>query len=161
MATLSEAQVNRVWERMWEAEVRSLYFGDLAATYTKRKQVITGLSFLLSSGAAATAAAHASWLFPLTTSGIAAILNGYSIAVGIDRKAAVMAKLHTSWNQLRDDYERLWNHWFEDDAEAQFEALQKRERDASETGSTEAPYDVPRIEKWTHLVYDRYERKAA
>ena len=158
---LIEGQTNRVWEKMLEAEVRSLYFGDLATSYTKRKQAITGLSFILSSGAAATVAAHTSWLYPLVTSAISAALTGYSIAVGLDRKAATMAKLHASWNQLQADYERLWYHWGDDDAEAQFDALQKQERIASETGAVEAPYDVPRIEKWTHLVYDRYERRSA
>lgn len=129
MAALTEDQANRVWEKMFEAEVRSFYFGDLAATYTKRKQVITAVSFLLSSGAAATAAAHASWWYPLITSAISAILTGYSIAVGLDRKAATMAKLRSSWDRLRGSYERLWDHWFEPGAEAQLESLQKgRER---------------------------------
>jgi hypothetical protein len=158
---LTDGQVNRVWEKMLQAEVRSLYFGDLATYYTRNKQILTGLSFVLSSGAAATVAAHASWWYPFVSSAISAALTGYSIAVGLDRKAATMAKLHGSWNQLQADYERLWYHWGDDDAEAQFDALQKQERSASETGSVEAPYDVPRIEKWTHLVYDRYERRAA
>jgi len=158
---LTEGQVNGIWEKMVEAEVRSLYFGDLAAYYTRNKQVITGLSFLLSSGAAATVAARTSFWFPLVTSAISAALSGYSIAVGLDRKAATMAKLHSSWNELHSGYERLWYHWGDDDAEAQLDALQKQESSASETGSVEAPYDVPRIEKWAQLVYERYERRAA
>jgi len=158
---LTEDQTNRVWEKTVEAEVRSLYFADLAAYYTRNKQIITGLSFLLSSGAAATVAAHTSWWYPLIASAISAALSGYSIAVGLDRKAATMAKLHASWNQLHADYERLWYHWGDDDAEAQFDVVQKRDRDASETGSVEAPYDEPRIEKWAHRVYERYERRAA
>jgi hypothetical protein len=158
---LTEDQANRVWEKMFEAEVRSLYFADLAAYYTRNKQIITGLSFLLSSGAAATVAARTSFWFPLVTSAISAALSGYSIAVGLDRKAAAMARLHSSWNALQAGYERLWYHWSEDDAEGKFDALQKRARDASETGSVEAPYDAPRIEKWTHCVSERYEQRAA
>jgi hypothetical protein len=50
---LSEFQINRVWENMLAAETRSLYFGDLASRYTRKKQWITGLSFFLSFGAAA------------------------------------------------------------------------------------------------------------
>jgi len=92
---------------MIEAEVRSLYFGDLAAHYSKRKQIITGLSFLLSSGAAATVVARTSWWFPLITSAVSAALSGYAIAVGPDRKAATMAKLRYSWNELNADYDCL------------------------------------------------------
>ena len=51
---LTDDQIKRVWENMLAAEARSLYFGDLAARYTRRKRVITGASFFLSSGAAAT-----------------------------------------------------------------------------------------------------------
>jgi hypothetical protein len=158
---LTEGQTNRVWEKAVEAEVRSLYFADLAAYYTRNKQIITALSFLLSSGAAATVAAHASWFFPFTTAAISALLSGYSIAVGLDRKAATMAKLHSSWNELHAGYERLWYHWSDDNAEARFEELLKQDRDASETGTLEAPYDESRFDKWTHLVYERYQQTAA
>jgi hypothetical protein len=158
---LTEDQANRVWEKMVEAEVRSLYFADLATYYTRNKQIITASSFLLSSGAAATVAAHTSFWFPLVTSAVSAALSGYSIAVGLDRKAATMAKLHSSWNELHADYERLWYHWRDEDAEAQFDELQKRGRGASETGSIEAPYDVTRFDKWTDWVYEPYAQRAA
>ena len=45
----NEFQTNLVWENMLAAETRSLYFGDLATRYTRRKQCITGSSFFLSS----------------------------------------------------------------------------------------------------------------
>lgn len=51
---LTENQIRRVWESMLAAETRALYFGDLTSRYTRRKHWITGLSFFLSCGAAAT-----------------------------------------------------------------------------------------------------------
>jgi len=51
---LTEAQANRVWQRMVEAEVRSFYFADLASSYNRLKQILNGATFFLSSGAAAT-----------------------------------------------------------------------------------------------------------
>ncbi|MBI4469607.1 MAG: hypothetical protein HY650_09840 [Acidobacteria bacterium] len=54
MAALTPDEVDRVWQRMAEAEVRAFYFADLAARATRQKQIITGVSFFLSSGAAAT-----------------------------------------------------------------------------------------------------------
>ena len=47
MPPLTEHQANRVWEKRVEAEVRSLYFADLANRFTVRKQIITGASFFL------------------------------------------------------------------------------------------------------------------
>ena len=55
---LTEDQTKRVWEKMLEAEARSLYSGDFAANYTRRKQIITAGSLFLSSGAAATVIAR-------------------------------------------------------------------------------------------------------
>lgn len=158
---LTEAQISRVWRNMIEAEVRSLYFADLASRYTQRKQIITGMSFLLSSGAAATLAARTSFWVPLVMSSISAVMTAYSIAVGLDRKAAMMAKLHSDWNQLYTDYDRLWNHVSDDDAESQLDELIKKGRDASEKGTTEAPYNERLIEKWQDRVYAQYEVRAA
>lgn len=157
---LTASQTDNVWRRMVEAEVRAMYFGELAASYTKRKQIITGLSFLLSSGAAATLAAETSRLVPLIMSIIAAILMAYSIAVSLDKTAQSLAKLHYTWSQIQDDYERLWNEWFADGAEEALQEILKRSRDASEA-STQAPYNEKLIEKWTGFVYDRYQPTSA
>jgi len=69
---LNEFQINRTWQGMLDAEARSLYFGDLASSYTKRKQWITGLTFFLASGAAATLIGKAPQWVPIVLSLIAA-----------------------------------------------------------------------------------------
>ena len=76
---LTEGQRNSVWEKMIAAEVRSMYFGELASCHTKRKQIISGLLFFFSSGAAASLAAKMYWL-PLIFAVAAAVLGAYSIA---------------------------------------------------------------------------------
>ena len=161
---LSDQQTNMVWQKMAEAEVRSLYFGDLAATYTKRKQFIAGATFFLSSGAAAslwaTRADIAHWA-PLVMSLIVAVLSAYSMAVNLDRKAVTMANLHAAWNHLADDYEHLWHHWHEHDAQQVLDKLLARAREISETATTEAPYDKRRMDKWQEHVYSRYSPTAA
>ena len=157
---LTAAQTDSVWRRMVEAEVRAMYFGELAAAYTKRKQIITGLSFFLSSGAAATLAAQTARSVPLIMSIASAILMAYSIAVSLDRTVENLAKLHYAWSQIQDDYERLWNHWYADDAEETLQEILKRSREASET-STRAPYNERLMEKWTGFVYERYQPTAA
>src|ERR1700676_4385818 len=129
---LTEYQANRVWERMLEAEARSLYFGDLAVTYTRRKQIITATSFFLSSGAAATMIAKMQKYFPIFPALIVELTAAYSLAVNLDRSIVTMTKLHCQWNQLSADYEHLWNHWQDDDSEVVLSSLLRRAAEASE-----------------------------
>jgi hypothetical protein len=91
---LSEFERTQVWENMLAAETRSLYFGDLASRYTRQKQWITGLSFFFASGAASTLLGKAPEFIPVILSLAVAGMTAYSIAVGLDRKTATMAKLH-------------------------------------------------------------------
>ena len=158
---LTEDQTARVWNKMAEAEVRSLYFGDLAARYTKRKQMIVAASFFLSSGAAASLWATMPAWVPLTMAIIVALLTGYSIAVNLDKAALTMANLHGEWNRLSNDYEHLWNRWYADDAEDTLKALLERAGQVSVKGSTEAPYDQNLIDKWETYVYSQYQATAA
>lgn len=153
---MTEAQINRVWEKMIEAEVRSLYFGHLASMFSKRKQVISGVSFFLSSGAAVMLLAKMDYLGPLVSSLVAAGLTAYTIAFDLDRKAAMMAKLHYTWNKLAADYDRLWNHWYEDNAEIEFDEIARLGREASELATTEAPYNKQLITKWQDHVHAQY-----
>ena len=125
--------------------------------YSVRKQWITGLSFFLSSGAAATIIAKAPSIIPIFLSVVPALLSAYSIAVGLDKKSASMVKLHTAWNKLQSDYEHLWNHWFDEQAETEFLDLVRRGHDASELG-TEAPWDENLIAKWQDRVNAQYEQ---
>jgi hypothetical protein len=153
---LTEHEVGRIWQRMVESEVRSLYFADLASNYRRQKQIITGTSFVLSSGAVATlAVASSSKWVPLAFSLIIAVMTAYSIAIGLDKRVSALSKLHNEWNRLQWDYERLWNHWSDDGAEETLRELIQRAREASEIG-TEMPYDKRRINKWEQFVFSRF-----
>ena len=149
---LSELQRTQVWEGMLSSEIRALYFADLASTYTRRKQLIVGLSFFLSSAAAASLIGKLPQWVPLLSATCVALASAYSMAAGLDRKAATMAKLHSAWFQLASDYERLWSHTADDNAEAQLNEIIRREREPSELASTEAPYDKSLMEHWQEHV---------
>ncbi len=113
--------------------MRSLYFADLANRYTTRKQIITGASFFLSSGAAATIIGNLPPVVTLLLALIAAITTAYLMAVGFDKRVGTLVrKLHCQWNHLSNEYERLWNHWYDDDAERTLNELLKRAGEASE-----------------------------
>jgi len=153
---LTESQIDQVWERKLGAEVRALYFGDFASRYSRRKQTITFVTFFLSSGAAATLIGKAPSWVPIVLSVTVALLTAYSVAVGLERLVRTMAKLHYSWNQVATDYDRLWNHTYEDQAENQFEDLLRRERDLSELATTEAPNNQEIMGEWQDHVFQQY-----
>ena len=153
---LTQEQTDRVWNGALAAEVRSLYFADLASSYTRRKQIITGITFFLASGAAAALVGKMPPSVPLALSVVSAILMAYSMAVNLDRAATTMAKLRFSWAQIEADYRHLWNHWYEDNSEEVLEGILLRGREASELGITEAPYKPGLIEKWQTFVHEQY-----
>jgi hypothetical protein len=153
---LTEPQVNRVWKNMLSAEARSLYFGDLASQYTRQKQWITGISFFLSSGAAATIVGKAPPWVPIALSLIVAAVTAYAMAVNLDGKVATMAKLHSAWSQIASEYDRLWNHASDDDAEQELDRIIGREKDPSELATTEAPNDQKLLGKWQDHVFKLY-----
>jgi len=150
---LNEFQINKVWENMLYAEARALYFADLASKYTRRKQIITGVSFFLTSGAAASLIGKLPSAVPTALSLVVAVASAYSMAVGLDRKVATMVKLHSAWHQINSDYERLWNHAYEDDAESVLDSIIRREKEPSELAATEAPNDQTLLGKWEDQVF--------
>lgn len=153
---LNEFQTTRVWENMLAAEARSLYFGDLATRYTRRKQWITGASFFLSSGAAATIVAKSPQWVPLVLALVSAIATAYAMAVNLDRRIATMAQLHSAWNQIANEYDRLWNHVNDEDAEAQLEKIMEKEKEPSELATTDAPNDQKLLGQWQDRVFSLY-----
>ncbi len=158
---LTAEQRETVGDRMISAEVRSLYFGDLASLYSRRKHWITGLSFFLSSGAAATLIAKAPAWVPIVLSVIVAAITAYSMSVNLDSLTRLMAKLHYSWNEIANDYERLWSSLDDEGAESTFEQLSRRERDLSELATTDAPHDKRRLERWQAYVWDQRQLPTA
>jgi hypothetical protein len=150
---LSEFQIKKTWENMLAAESLSLYFADLARSYTRQKQWITGFSFFLSSGAAATIIAKAPALVPIILSLIVAASTAYAMAVNLDGKISTMSKLHSAWASINAAYEHLWNHTYDDDAESQLEKIIAMEAEPSELATTEAPNDQKLLDTWQQRVF--------
>lgn len=151
---LTEQEKELVQRKALESEVRSLYFAELAAKYTKIRQIISGVTFFLSSGAASTLAAKLPSWIPLLLSTVLAVLTAYSLAVSLDRKVTSLSKLHSQWNHIQADFEMLLDHFKDDDANDILQDLQRRCRDASENG-LEMPYNEHLIQKWTTFVVSR------
>lgn len=157
---LTDAQVNEVWAESIAAEVRSLYFAELGARYTRYKQIITGVSFFLSSGAAAAIIGKSPAWVPALLALATAVATAYSIAVGLDKKASSMAKLHYTWSQIESDYRQLWNHWYDDEAEDQLKDILLRVREASQAAIVDAPYNENLVKKWRSFVLQQHQTAA-
>jgi len=149
---LTEDQVADLWDRRISAEVRSLYFADLANVLSARKQWMAGISFFLSSGAAATLLAKQPTWIAIVLSIIVALMAAYSFALNLDIKIKTMAKLHLSWSQLNAEYTHLWNHAYAEGAEQELEDLMRREQELSELAATDAPNDQKRLGRWQDHV---------
>jgi hypothetical protein len=154
---LSEQEATNAWERMVEAEVRSLYFGDLAAAAVQRKQLIGGSTLFLSSGAAVSVFVSYT-LVAGVMSILVALMSAYSIAVGLDKKASNLANLHSEWNVLADTYRDIWSNWHSERARFDYADAVRSEQKLSRA-STEATYDEERLKKWTSVVFARYQQE--
>lgn len=153
---LNEFQQTKAWEGLLNAEVRSLYFGDLASRYTRQKQWITGVSFFFSSGAAATIIGKAPEWVPLVLALTVAGATAYAMAVNLDRRISTMARLHSAWSKIATDYSHLWNHWSDQDAEDQLDKIVNCEAEPSEVATTEAPNNQKLLGKWQDRVFSMY-----
>lgn len=151
---LTGDQINRVWDSLLAAETRALYFSDLATRYARQKQWITGLSFFLSSGAAATIIAKAPAWLPVILSVITAALTAYSIAAGLDRKTSTMVRLASSWREIAAAYDRLWNHAYDVGASDDLYKILESENAPSDLAATDGPpIDEKRLDTWQQRVF--------
>ena len=145
---------------MLAAETRALYFADLASRFTRTKQWITGVSFFLASGAAASLIGKLPEWVPLIASAVVAVLTAYSMAVGFDLKIRTIAKLHSTWSAIAIEYQRLWSHPDSDNAEEQLYAISQREKAPFRLAATDAPANQELLGKCQEHVFDRYPRLA-
>ncbi len=158
---MTENDAGQVWREARQAQVRSLYFGDMLSRYMRRKQWVVGLSLGLSSGAVVSAIGGPwSELTPLLAA-IVAILNAWSIAANLDQKIVTLARLQAAWEDLRIEYNDVWSEWYEDDAASRFMALQRRARELGVLASTGAPWDQKAVTRWEQFVYSELTEEGA
>jgi hypothetical protein len=136
-----------VWDEMLFASMRSNYFGELVLHYQNLEKWLTVCSALASSGAVATAVTAASqWVkigFPAVAAanGFWLLFSQYSI------QARDAADLHAGWNSLSTEYERIWNHLDDPQAEEKFDQAFERAEILSKSG-TKFPNNTKRLGYW-------------
>jgi hypothetical protein len=158
---LNQGQIEDVWRRQLDAETRALYFADLANRYTTQKKWITAGSFFLSSSAVVTFLTKLPDWVPVSLSIVTAVINAYSSAFGLDSRMRSMSKLYSQNSQLASDYEKLWNNVYAEDATLVLDGLIRRDREISETATTEAPNDQKRMGRWQDCVFTQHDLPVA
>ena len=161
MPALTDQEAGDVWTRAQEAHVRSLYFGELAARRTRLKQLMNAATFFLSSGAAVSILSNLPPGWAAAMAAIVAATTACSVAFNLEKTAAAMADLHSSWNYLANDYDRLWHQSRDEAAGETFDRLIARGAELSKKAIAEAPqHDVPLMGKWAQRVYSQHEDSA-
>lgn len=153
---LTEGERLQVWEHLLASETRALYFADLTRRSTRHKQLITGVSFFLSSGAAAAIIGRSPSWVPIGCALVSAAATAYAIAANLDGRIATVAKLHATWSQIAELYDRLWQHVEDPEGELHLQRLLEREREPSELAAAQAPYDKRLLAKWQTYVFQMY-----
>jgi len=67
-----------------------------------------------------------------------------------------MARLHSAWSGISQEYTRLWSHVGDEDAENQLKKIIEMSREPSELATTDAPNDQKLLEKWQDRVFALY-----
>lgn len=146
-------QIHDLWDRRISSEVRALYFADLTSVLSRRKQWIAGISFFLSSGAAATLVGGLPKWVAILCSVLVAGMTAYVFAFNLDTKIQLLSRLHSDWNRLADEYADLWNHTYAAEAPSRLDALLRQERELSSLAVTDAPNDQKRMRRWQLHVF--------
>jgi hypothetical protein len=136
-----------VWEEMIFANMRANYFAELVSHYQKIEKTLRVVSLVSSSGAAATVLTAApDWIkigFPI----IAAFVSLWLLFSQYGMMSRDAADLHVGWDGLAGDYERLWNHLEDPNAEALYYQIYERGESLSKTG-TRFPNRKKRVSYW-------------
>lgn len=154
---LTTAQRETLWQNKMAAEARACYFGEFANWEGSLKRTIGFITLFASSGAAVSLLSKGPNWLPVVLSLAIAFLSTYTTATNQDGKIKTLGRLHLEWLRLEHDYDRLWSHFNDEDAESEFDRCLERERDLSETAATEIPHKSERWKYWLDTIHKKYD----
>ncbi len=152
---LTDLQQKSVWDGWLSSEIRGDYFAELCGRYQRKQRFITWTTLIFSSGAFVTLVSD--WLppkwrviRPIVAFGIVA-LSIWSLLAKNEKNGIECADLHSKWNGLACEFERLWNDVYSDSAEKTLYSLQDRQTELSTRG-TNFPNKKRLMLKWERHV---------
>ena len=153
---LAELEACGVRQKSFDAEVKALYFADLAYRAKRKKYRLEEISLFVNCVAMIALAVNLRMVsFGILTASL--FIGAYAIASYEDWTVTTLTMLHSRWNSLNWDYEQLSHKWKDDDASRALEALDHRAKLAEQTGS-EIRINKRLIEQWYEFVLSRREK---
>ena len=152
---LTDAQIRRVWEGLFGANVRANYFAELSRKYQSRQKLATWMSLFFASGVVVTLLLRIPEL-SIGVSLLATMVSVYGVVAQNCKLAVDSADLFTRWSTLAAEYEAIWENVWADDAAAR---LQIADEKARETGRSAIP--LPVNQKALMRWYEHMEREFA
>lgn len=151
---LSQAQIQRVWEGMLLAEMRALYYADLAVRSNARQRYATWATVVASSAALASVVTQVpegyGWIRPALALATA-LLSGYALAMQVQKRAVDASDLHYRWNLLAQEYGAIWENVYAEDGPERLRAADATAAEISEA-SHQLPYKKRLMAKWQEHV---------
>ncbi|HEY3973483.1 MAG TPA: hypothetical protein VGM18_10795 [Candidatus Sulfotelmatobacter sp.] len=156
---LSELKQRDVWEGWIGSEIRANYFADMAQHYQTQQKILTWMTLLLSSGAAATfitdwLPSDLQWVKPA----LALLTAGVSFCMLLQqnqKRVTECADLHFRWNKLASEYKSLWEEMYSDDAPVRLIEVEERESELSKS-SLAIPNKSRTMLKWQNYVEQQH-----
>jgi hypothetical protein len=149
---LSELQRKDVWEGWIGGEIRANYFADMAGHFQTEQKVLSLMTLLLSSGAAASFIAD--WL-PRWVKAVLMLLTAaislYLLLQQNQKRITECADLHFRWSRLSNEYKTLWDDMYSSSALDNLRELEEKEAELSKS-SMVIPNNERAMLKWQDYV---------
>ena len=149
-----------VWEEMVYSNMRASYFGDLVRVYQERDKWIRVAVLLLTSGSMATAMLGLDQNVKLVLPVLATIGSLWLLLSQYSTLSRDASELCMEWGNIAKEYERIWNHLDEPDAEASYERIYENAGKLTKQGA-KFPQRGKRLEHWfdhsVEMLVGRYK----
>jgi hypothetical protein len=137
-----------VWEEMLFADMRSNYFAELVRHYLTLDKWLRVATLVAASGTVGTALAQADYAgIRLAVPIVATAVSLWLLISQYGSMARDASDLHSGWNAIKRDYERLWNNLSSSSAEEEYHRIYDEAEVLSKSG-TKFPNKTKRLSHW-------------
>ena len=112
-----------VWEEMVYANMRASYFGDLVRVYQEWDKWVRVAVLVLTSGSMATAMLSLDQSFKIVLPILATIGSLWLLLSQYSTLSREAGDLSVEWGRIAKEYERVWNHLYNPEAEVTYERI--------------------------------------
>ncbi|HEX3683791.1 MAG TPA: hypothetical protein VHU83_14750 [Bryobacteraceae bacterium] len=136
-----------VWEEMLFADMRANYFAELVRHYLMLDKWMRVATLVAASGTLGTALAQVDSGIRLAVPIVATAISFWLLISQYGSLARDASDLHSGWNAIKRDYERLWNNLSSDGAAEDYYRIYDEAEVLSKSG-TKFPNKTTRLSHW-------------